>query len=101
MAEKLKIAEQATIRSNLYDIALSAIAREGLETEIVSKGALIHLENDQFARVTITYCNPEKFDLEKERQEYVDKTAAAAERKAKAAEKAAEKAKKAAEKVNS
>ena len=95
MAEKLKVVEQAEIRSNLYKIALGALQNEGMETEVVSKGAIIHLDDGQFARVQISYCDPTKFDLEKERADYQTKLEKRAERAEKAAAKAREKAERA------
>jgi hypothetical protein len=94
MIEKLKINEQAQIRSNLYKITLGALQEQGLETEEVSNGAIVHLANGQFARIKVMYCNPEKFSLEKERELYQEKLSKAAERKAHAAQvaKAKEKA---------
>lgn len=95
MAEKLKVAEQAEIRANLYKVALGALQTEGMETEVVSKGAIVHLDNGQYARVQISYCDPTKFDLEKERAEYQGKLEKRAERAEKAAAKAREKAERA------
>lgn len=96
MATKLSQKEQAEVRGNLYKVALGAIQALGNETEVVSEGAIIHLPDGQYARLKITYCNPEKFSLEVEREEYRDKLARAAERQEKAAAKAKEKAEKAA-----
>jgi hypothetical protein len=95
MANKLKVAEQAEIRANLYKIALGAMQESGMETEVVSKGAIVHLEDGQFARVQISYCDPTKFNLEKERAEYQEKLNKRAERAEKAAAKAREKAERA------
>ena len=99
MAEKLTVKEQREIRSQLYKIALGAIQEQGNETEVVSKGALVHLPNGQFARVQISYCDPTKFNLENERAEYKEKLEAAAERADRAAQRAKEKAERAAKKV--
>ena len=93
--EKLKVAEQAEIRANLYKIALGALQENGMETEVVSKGAIVHLDNGQFARVQISYCDPTKFDLATEREEYQTKLDKRAERAEKAAQKAREKAERA------
>ena len=92
MADKLKVAEQAEIRANLYKIALGAMQENGMETEVVSKGAIVHLENGQFARVQISYCDPTKFNLEEERTDYQEKLNKRAERAERAAMKAREKA---------
>jgi hypothetical protein len=95
MADKLKVAEQAEIRADLYKIALGALQENGMETEVVSKGAIIHLVNGQYARMQISYCDPTKFNLEKERLDYQDKLDKRAERAEKAAQKAREKAERA------
>lgn len=105
MAEKLSVTEQATLRKELYDLALAGVG-EVHEVETVSDGALVHLPNDQFALIKIVYKDPTKFDLATERAEYAEKLAgekARAEKStalaAKKAEKLAEKEKKAAEKA--
>ena len=99
MVNKLSVKEQSEIRNELYKVALGAIQELGNETEIVSKGAIIHLPNDQYARLKITYCNPEKFSLQDERKEYLEKLEAASLRKEKAAEKARLKAERVSQKI--
>ena len=85
--DKLPVKEQASRRSELYMIALGAIQQEGLATEVVSNGAIIHCEDGQHYRLKIQYCNPEKFSIDKEREAYQEKLSNAAERARKAAEK--------------
>ena len=102
MSEKLSVKEQAEIRANLYKITLGAIQTEtGNETEVVSNGAIVHLPDGQFARIKISYCDPTKFSLEKEREDYKLKLEKSAERAAQAARKAAEKAQRQADKAKS
>lgn len=85
--DKLPVKEQASRRSELYMIALGAIQQEGLATEVVSNGAIVHCEDGQHYRLKIQYCNPEKFSIDKERETYQEKLSNAAERARKAAEK--------------
>lgn len=85
--DKLPVKEQASRRSELYMIALGAIQQEGLATEVVSNGAIIHCEDGQHYRLKIQYCNPEKFSIDKEREAYQEKLSNAVERARKAAEK--------------
>lgn len=79
--DKLPVKEQASRRSELYMIALGAIQQEGLATEVVSNGAIIHCEDGQHYRLKIQYCNPEKFSIDKERETYQEKLSNAAESK--------------------
>lgn len=97
--EKLTVKESAEIRSNLYEIALSSLDENGFATETIKGGALIHLPNGYFAKISISVCDATKFDLEETRAEYQAQLEARAEATAKAAAKAAEKEAKAAAKV--
>lgn len=97
MKEKMSVKEQASVRANLYEIALSAVADKGMQTEVVADGALIHLGNDQYAKLKISVCDASKFNLEDERAIYQEKLAKQAEMAQKRADAAAEKARKAAE----
>ena len=97
--EKLTVKESAEIRSNLYEVTLSALDESGFVTETIKGGALIHLPNGYFAKISISVCDATKFDLEETRAEYQAQLEARAEATAKAAAKAAEKEAKAAAKV--
>lgn len=95
MAEKMGTKEQAVVRANLYEVALNAIVQNGMETEVVADGALIHLGDGQYAKLKISVCDATKFDLEDTRNKYQAKlarAAEAAERRAEAARVKAEKA---------
>lgn len=96
---KMPVKEQTAVRAELYTLALDAIGAAGMETEIVSEGALIHLANGYFAKVKISVCDAEKFDLETEREAYTTKVANAAALAEKRALAAAEKAAKASAKT--
>ena len=93
--EKLTQAEQAVLRSEAYEAALTALTNIGYTSEVVKKGAVITKDGEQYLRIQISYCNPEKFDLDAERAEYAESLAKRAERAEKAAEKARAKANKA------
>lgn len=93
--EKMNVKTQAEARANLYEIALKGVANANFETETIADGALIHLPEGYFAKMTITICDATKFDLEATREKYQEKLTNAAERAAKAAAKAEEKSKKA------
>lgn len=95
--KKLSKQKEAEIRAQLYKII-----EEGFngcyENEPVAKGRLITIPIDgvnYYATVNITLHNPEKFDVEETRHEYVTKLEAAAQRIAERAEKARIKAEKA------
>lgn len=98
MAEKMSVKDQAVVRSNLYEVALNAIVQNGMETEVVADGALIHLGDGQFAKMKISVCDATKFDLEATRVAYQEKLAKQAELAQKRAEAARVKAEKAAAK---
>jgi len=70
---KMTNKEQASARKELYDIALSAIAGSGRETEVISDGALIHLGNERYAKLKISICNADTFNLEETRAAYQKK----------------------------
>ena len=97
--EKLTVKESAEIRASLYDTTLTALNEAGYATETFKGGALIHLPNGYFAKVSISICDASKFDIEATRAEYQAQLEARAEAAAKAAAKAAEKEAKAAEKA--
>lgn len=99
MAEKMSVKEQSVVRSHLYEIALGAIVGDGKETEVISDGALIHLGDEQYAKLKISVCDATKFDLQAVRDEYQEKLRKQAEAAEKRAEAAAEKARKAEEKA--
>ena len=94
--KKLSKAREAEIRASLYRQALEGF--ENMHTEPVVKGRLIEFEengNKYYATLNITLHNPEKFDLEEVRQEYITKLEAAAQRSAIKAEKDRKKVEKA------
>lgn len=97
--EKMGTKLQAETRANLYEVALKGVANAGFETETIKGGALIHLPDGYFAKMTVTICDATKFDLDATREEYQAKLAADAERAAKAMAAAEEKARKAEEKA--
>ena len=99
MAEKMKVAEQAAIRANIYNAAGASIQEMGYSTETISDGMLIHLGEGQYAKLKVSICDPTKFDLEIERETYAQKMRDAAERAEKARLKAEEKERKAKEKA--
>ena len=93
--EKLTQAEQAVLRREAYEAAITALTNIGYTSEVVKKGAVITKDGEQYLRIQISYCNPEKFDLEGERAEYAEALAKRAEKAEAAAEKARAKAAKA------
>lgn len=97
--EKLTVKESAEIRAGLYDVTLGALDNAGFPTETIKGGALIHLANGYFAKISISVCDASKFDLEATRAEYQAQLEARAEAAAKAAAKVAEKEAKAAERA--
>lgn len=97
-SKKLSKQVESTVRNSLYGIALQGFANAHIGTEPVTKGRLIELEVDgqpYYATLNITLHNPEKFDLEEVRHEYLTKLEAAAQRSAEKAEKDRIKAEKA------
>lgn len=99
MIEKMKTTEQAAIRAELYGLAGKSFEEKGYTTETISDGMLVHLGEGQYCRVKVSYCTPEKFDLDHEREVYAQKMKDAAERAEKARLKAEEKERKAKEKA--
>ena len=95
--EKMSVKDQAIVRARLYEVALGAVVNEGMQTEVVSDGALIHLGDGQYAKMKISVCDATKFSLEDERAKYQEKLDKQAELAQKRADVAAEKARKAAE----
>lgn len=87
MAEKMNAKEQAEIRAKLYDMVLAPIVQNGMSTEIISDGALIHLGNEQYATIKVTIKDASKFNIEAEREKYRQKVARQEEKAAKAREK--------------
>lgn len=81
--KKISKAREAEIRASLYKQALQGF--NGMHTEAVTKGRLIEFEENgekYYATLNITLHNPEKFDVEEIRQEYLTKLEAAAQRSA-------------------
>lgn len=100
MSKKLSKAREAEIRASLYRQALEGF--ENTHTEPVVKGRLITFEENgetYYATLNITLHNPEKFDYEEVRQEYLTKLEASAQRSAEKAEKDRRKAEKARKQV--
>lgn len=95
MVEKMSVKQSNEVRSMLYDMTLGGLP---YKSERIVKGALIHLDDGQFARLTISICDPTKFDLETAREEYAAKLEKQAALAAERAEKARIKAEKAAAK---
>lgn len=94
--KKLTKQREAEIRASLYRQALEGF--ENMHTEPVCKGRLISFEENgvtYYATLNITLHNPEKFDVEEVRHEYITKLEAAAQRSAEKAEKDRIKAEKA------
>lgn len=95
--QKLSKQKEAEVRAQLYS-AIENGLNETYVNEPVVKGRLITVPVDgvnYYATVNVTLHNPEKFDVEEVRQEYVTKLEAAAQRIAERAEKARIKAEKA------
>lgn len=97
--EKMSTKLQATTRATLYEAALESIVNLGYESEIVAKGALVRDTDGNYFRIQISYCTPDKFDLEGERAAYREKLDKAAEAAAKKAAAMEEKARKAEERA--
>lgn len=95
--QKLSKQKEAEVRAQLYTAIENGL--NGIYVnEPVVKGRLITVPVDgvnYYATVNVTLHNPEKFDVEEARQEYVTKLEAAAQRIAERAEKARLKAEKA------
>ena len=103
MGKKLSKAKEAELRAFLYGVSLQGFANSHIGTEPVVKGRLIEVEYEgetYYATLNITLHNPEKFDVEEVRHEYLTKLEAHAQRDAERAEKAKLKAEKAAKKLN-
>lgn len=100
--KKLSKQKEAEIRAKLYNQIADGL--EGFyQHEPVAKGRLITIPIDgmnYYATVNVTLHNPEKFDVEEVRHEYLTKLEAHAQRDAERAEKARLKAEKAAKKIN-
>ena len=97
--EKMSMAKQAETRATLYEKALSSLAVAGYKTETIKGGSLIDLGDGYFAKLSISICDPTKFDLEQTRADYQESVAKAAERAEVKAQKMREKAEKAAAKA--
>lgn len=99
--KKLSKQKEAELRAFLYGVALQGFANTHIGTEPVVKGRLIEIEHEghtYYATLNITLHNPERFDVEEVRHEYLTKLEATAQRDAERAEKARIKAEKAANK---
>lgn len=84
-SKKLNKAKEAELRAFLYGVALQGFANNHIGTEPVVKGRLIEIPYEgetYYATLNITLHNPEKFDVEEIRQEYLTKLEAAAQRSA-------------------
>lgn len=68
--DKLSVKESSAVRTELYDVALSALNGVGYDTEAIKGGALIHLPNGYFAKMSISVADATKFSLEEVREEY-------------------------------
>lgn len=93
--KKLSKVREAEVRAGLYEKAMLGF---DLPSEPVCKGRLISFEEDgqtYYATLNITLHNPEKFDVEEVRQEYLTKLEATAQRSAEKAERDRKKAEKA------
>ena len=55
MAEKMKVAEQAKYRAELYGAASEAFQSKGYTTETISDGMLVHLGEGQYSKVKILF----------------------------------------------
>lgn len=98
--KKLSKQREAEIRASLYRQALEGF--ENMKTEPVVRGRLISFQEGEetyYATLNITLHNPEKFDINEVRQEYLTKLEAAAQRSAEKAEKDRKKAEKAEKRI--
>ena len=94
--EKMPTIQQIETRKELYSVIENSIE---YPSEAISDGLLVDLGNGYFAKVKVSICNAEKFDLEKVRTEYAEKLQKRAEKAEAARIKAEERAKKAAERA--
>lgn len=94
--EKMPTNQQIETRKELYGKIENAL---GYTTEPISEGLLVDLGNGYFAKVKVSVCNAEKFDLEGTRIDYAMKLQKRAEKAEAARIKAEEKARKAAERA--
>lgn len=69
---KLDMETQRAMRAELYKNALSGLL-ENYTTEAVSDGVLLKDNNGNYFKLKISYCLPEKLDLDKERQKFAEK----------------------------
>lgn len=93
--KKLSKVREAEIRADLYERAMEGF---DLPNEPVCKGRLISFEENgqtYYATLNIVLHNPEKFDVEEVRQEFLTKLEAIAQRSAEKAERDRKKAEKA------
>ena len=97
--DKMKNAEQAAIRSKLYDQELEGINAE-YEGTPISDGYRIDLGDGQYAKLKITIFDPTKLSIEKQDTEYAEKMQKAAERAEKAEKAASERTRKMQEKAD-
>ena len=83
--EKLTIKEQAQGRSDIYGLTGNMLSQFDYEQEQIADGLLVKdIETGAYYKLKVSYCNPEKFDLDKEREKYQEKEARRRERIAKA-----------------
>lgn len=94
--EKMPTIQQIETRKELYGVIENAIS---YTSEPISDGLLVDLGNGYFAKVKVSICNAEKFDLEGTRVEYAEKLRKRAEKAEAARIKAEERARKAAERA--
>lgn len=86
-SKKLSKAREAEIRASLYKKALNGFS--DMHIEPITKGSLIEFEENgqlYYATLNITLHNPEKFDVQEVRQNYITRLEAAAQRSAEKAE---------------
>lgn len=86
---KLNKNDLATLRAGLYSIIEEAFDGK-FEHEATTKGRMVTiptLVGNYYATINVTVHNPEKFDVEEVRHDYLTKLEAAAQRSAKKAEK--------------
>lgn len=103
MSKKLGKQQESEVRANLYKAVENGLNNEKYQHEPVVKGRLVTIPingENYYATVNITLHNPEKFDVEEIRQEYLTKLEAAAQRSAEKAEKDRLKAEKAEKRQN-
>lgn len=77
--EKMNRVEQNNTRIKLYGLVREALEEAGYHTETVVGGAIIHLENDHYAQISVVIKDPEKFNLTDSRVKYAEQQTKSAE----------------------